>query len=107
MDTLDRMLHTVLVRQEEGLLTKEECNRLEAFVERGLGVLAFTSEGAVEPATQEVQETRRDNGSSRTHPLDVEDVNRETSTLIDIAGCDDASDKARFRDYAASSHVSS
>ena len=82
MDTLKHMLHTLRVRKEEGSITKEECDLLESLVERGLDILDFTSEGAVESATQEVQETCRANGSSSARPLVVEDENRETLTFF-------------------------
>ena len=41
------MLHTLFVRKEEGSLTKEERDQLEAFVERGLDILDYTPENAM------------------------------------------------------------
>ena len=78
-DTLKHMLHTLFVRKEEGSLTKDERDQLEAFVERGLDILDYTPEDAAESAPQEVQETCRANGSSSVRPLVVEDENRQTS----------------------------
>ena len=78
-DTLKHMLHTLFVRKEEGSLTKDERDQLEAFVERGLDILDYTPEDAVESAPQEVQETCRANGSSSARPLVVEDENRQIS----------------------------
>ena len=75
------MLHTLFVRKEEGSLTKDERDQLEAFVERGLDILDYTPEDAAESAPQEVQETCRANGSSSVRPLVVEDENRQTSML--------------------------
>ena len=46
MDTLEHLLHTLRVRQEEGSITKGECNRFESFVENRLDVLALMSEDA-------------------------------------------------------------
>ena len=78
MDKLEHLLHTLHVRQEDGSLPKEECNRLESFVEKALDVLALTSEDAADPVTQEVQETHLADGSSSKRPLEVEDGNRQT-----------------------------
>ena len=75
--------HCVCDKRRDYSLTKEECDRLESFVESGLDVLALTtSEDAAEPATQEVQETHPADGSSSTRSLEVEDGNRETFMIL-------------------------
>ena len=48
---------------------------------RDPNILDLTPEGAVESATQEVQETRPADGPSSECPLDMEDGNRKTSTV--------------------------
>ena len=64
-------------------LTKEESNRLESLVEKGLDVLGLDSEEAAEPVTQKIQENKCAEGSSSACPLVVEDGNRKTSTNIE------------------------
>ena len=61
-----------------GSLTKEESNRLESLVEKGLDVLGLDSEESAEPVTQKIQGTHIADGSSSERPLEVEDGNRET-----------------------------
>ena len=83
MDTMEYILPTLRVRQEEGLLSQKDYNRLASLVESLLDVIA---EADTEPAkqeaqeTQEVQATRPADGSSSKSPLDMESGNRENST---------------------------
>lgn len=60
-------------------LTQEERDLLASLVERGLDILDLMSEGDAESAPP--QETRPADGSSSESPLDMEDGNRENSTL--------------------------
>ena len=81
LDTLEHAIHTLRMRKVNGSLTKEESNRLESLVEKGLDVLGLDSEEAAEPVTQEIQENKCAEGSSSACPLVVEDGNRKTSML--------------------------
>ena len=78
LDTLEHAIHTLRMRKVNGSLTKEESNRLESLVEKGLDVLGLDSEEAAEPVTQEIQENKCAEGSSSACPLVVEDGNRKT-----------------------------
>ena len=78
LDTLEHAIHTLRTRKVDGSLTKEESNRLESLVEKGLDILGLDSEEAAEPVTQEIQGTRIADGSSSERPLVVEDGNRKT-----------------------------
>ena len=83
MDRMEYILPTLRVRQEEGLLSQKDYDRIASLAESLLDVLA---EADTEPAkqeaqeTQEVQATRPADGSSRKSPLDMEGGNRENST---------------------------
>ena len=79
LDTLEHAIHTLRMRKVNGSLTKEESNRLESLVEKGLDVLGLDSEEAAEPVTQKIQENKCAEGSSSACPLVVEDGNRKTS----------------------------
>ena len=83
MDTMKYMLPTLRVRQEGGSLSQKDYNQLASFVESLLDVLAEADTGSAKQEvreTQEVQETRRADGSSSACPLDMEDENRKNST---------------------------
>ena len=75
---MEHAIHTLRMRKVNGSLTKEESNRLESLVEKGLDVLGLDSEEAAEPVTQEIQENKCTEGSSSACPLVVEDGNRKT-----------------------------
>ena len=93
LDTLEHAIHTLRMRKVNGSLTKEESNRLESLVEKGLDVLGLDSEEAAEPVTQEIQENKCAEGSSSACPLVVEDGNRKT--LMELS--EDASADRRRR----------
>ena len=82
MDTMEYILPTLRVRQEEGLLSQKDYNRLASLVESLLDVIAEADTGPAKQEvqeTQEVQATRPADGSSSESPLDMEDGNRENS----------------------------
>ena len=82
LDTLEHAIHTLRTRKVDGSLTKEESNRLESLVEKGLDILGLDSEEAAESVTQEIQENKCAEGSSSACPLVVEDGNRKTLMAV-------------------------
>ena len=80
MDTMEYILPTLRVRQEEGLLSQKDYDRIASLAESLLDVLAEADTGSAKQEaqeTQEVQETRPADGSSSARPLDMEDGNRK------------------------------
>ena len=87
MDTMEYILPTLRVRQEEGLLSQKDYDRIASLAESLLDVLAEADTGPAKQEaqeTQEVQETRPADGSSSARPLDMEDGNRKISMVIAI-----------------------
>ena len=85
MDTMEYILPTLRVRQEEGSLSQKDYDQLASFTESLLDVLAEADTGTAKQevqATQEVPATRPADGSSRKSPLDMEGGNRENSPLF-------------------------
>ena len=80
------MTHTVLAQFHTGDLTEKAKTNFFGKLSKALDLAKYISEGPSETTTQEVQETRRAEGSSSTHPLDmdssgdVKDGDRSNST---------------------------
>ena len=82
------MTHTALAQSQTGKLTEKAKTDFFDKLSKALDAAAYISEDPSETTTQEVQETRRADGSTSTRPLDldvprdVEDVDRNTSTQM-------------------------